>query len=391
MTAVSAAASVTQTDREAGNENTGDEVLIPATKLRGSPRKFTLQVGESRQVKLRMYPTASDDYIVPRVYNKRVAAATPDGLVTALAPGETIIRFETSTNQRLTVTVTVEAPDDDYRTKEIQLEDSYVKLKKGKSSQIYAFLYNKGKEAEFTYTSSNEKIAAVDKSGKVTAKGTGEAVIVVSSGDLTAQYYVSVYQTVYSGIDVSRWQEDIDWVKVAADGIDFAIIRASYGTGNTDSQFLKNVKGCENNNIKYGIYHYTYAETAAEAKTEAALFAALINDTNPDYPVVLDIEEDMYKSMSKKQVTEIIYSFCDELKETGITNIAIYSNSYFFMQYTQLDKLCADFDIWIASWGDAEKLDAYYDGKYSIWQYSSTGHVNGIKGEVDLNYSFKSY
>ncbi|MDR0946650.1 MAG: Ig-like domain-containing protein [Ruminococcus sp.] len=388
---VSVAALAAKTDAAAAIAAAGssdEEVTIPATRLRSSPQVMTLDIGETRQMSFLFTPKNSDDYLIPNSYNKNVAIADSDGLVTAVGPGHTTIRFKTSSRQKVSVDVTVNPPAASYASNGITLEDEFVKLRKGKTAQIYAFCYVDGKEADIKYISNDTKTATVDKDGLVTAVGTGETSVTITSGEYTAEYYVSVYSGVYKGVDVSSWQGKIDWSKVNDDGIDFAMIRSSYGTDNTDSRFYENVKGCEKNNIPYGIYHYTYAENIAEAETEALAMINIIKGTSPEYPIVLDIEESFYKSMSKTKVMNIIITFCNTLYRSGYKNLTIYSNTYFLTHHTNLEKLSANYGIWVASWGDEEKLTAFYDGEYNMWQYSSTGKVSGIDTDVDLNYSY---
>ena len=111
--------------------------------------------------------------------------------------------------------------------------------------------------------------------------------------------------------------------------------------------------------------------------------------TKPKQKVVLDIEEGFYKSMSRKEVTDIIVTFMEELEDAGYYAM-IYSNAKFFTDCVQMERL-TNYDIWVACWGDEERLISNYDYHYGMWQYSATGKVSGIDGDVDLNYAFKNY
>jgi GH25 family lysozyme M1 (1,4-beta-N-acetylmuramidase) len=103
---------------------------------------------------------------------------------------------------------------------------------------------------------------------------------------------------------------------------------------------------------------------------------------------VLDIEESFFASMSKKQISDIIDAFSETMSAHGYTT-TVYSNAYFFTNTADLRYIQSRYEIWVASWGDRERLNAYYDGKYRMWQYSSAGTVAGINGNVDLNYFYK--
>jgi GH25 family lysozyme M1 (1,4-beta-N-acetylmuramidase) len=288
------------------------------------------------------------------------------------------------------MTVTVRNPEniDDLFTDGIHLDDSYAKIRVGQKAEIIPRLHLLESPSSFTYKSENTKIATVDSRGEVTAVSPGDTIIQISSGDYTAKYYISVYKSIYKGIDVSRWQNDIDWAAVSNAGISFAMIRSSYGHSSSDARFYENVEGCIENNIAFGFYHYCYAKTPAEARTEAHNFLQMIASYSPDLPVVLDIEESFYGKMTKAEVMAIIDAFNGVLDSYGYET-AVYSYSNFLMKNVDVNKLGEKYPIWVASWGNSEKLNAYYDGKYFCWQYSSTGKVAGIDGDVDLNYLYR--
>ncbi|MBQ8435823.1 MAG: hypothetical protein IJX24_07440, partial [Oscillospiraceae bacterium] len=157
-----------------------------------------------------------------------------------------------------------------------------------------------------------------------------------------------------------------------------------------DEKLKVNVKGCEKYDIPYGFYHYTYARNVNESKKEAKFFLNTIKNYSPEYPVVLDIEESFYERMSKKQVTDIICTFVEELEAAGYYAM-IYSNAKFFEDNTVIERL-KDYDIWVACWGDEEKLESSYSYHYGMWQYTDDGEIPGIdENEVDLNYAYKNY
>ncbi|MFR1215246.1 MAG: GH25 family lysozyme, partial [Acutalibacteraceae bacterium] len=92
-------------------------------------------------------------------------------------------------------------------------------------------------------------------------------------------------------VDVSTFQQTIDWSQVKQDGIVGAMIRAGYGFGTVDNQYRANVTGCENNGIPYGMYHYSYATNIEDAKKEAEFFINNAKGTSPSYPLAMDVEE----------------------------------------------------------------------------------------------------
>jgi len=188
------------------------------------------------------------------------------------------------------------------------------------------------------------------------------------------------------GIDVSKWQGVIDWTKVKGSGmVDFAIIRATCGTTYTDPQLAANVQGCEANGIPYGFYHYTYATTVDEAKKEAEHFLSAIKSYKPSYPVFYDIEDPSIQNLGKTVLTDMAIAFGSAVEAAGYY-AGIYASKYWFssvLDYSRLKR----FDCWLAQYASAPT----WTGNYGIWQYSSTGQVNGISGNVDLNYCYRDY
>jgi GH25 family lysozyme M1 (1,4-beta-N-acetylmuramidase) len=197
------------------------------------------------------------------------------------------------------------------------------------------------------------------------------------------------------GIDVSEHQGTIDWEQVKAAGIEFAMIRVgyrTYGGGEIqfDDGFTENIAGAEAAGIQVGVYFFSQAVTADEAIEEADAVIDAIAPYNITYPVVYDWEliyEDNARTddMSVDVLADCCVSFCERIKAEGYTPM-IYQNKGTTLFKLDLPRL-TDYDFWLAEYGDEPTY--YYD--YQMWQYSSTGTVPGITGEVDLNISFKDY
>lgn len=194
------------------------------------------------------------------------------------------------------------------------------------------------------------------------------------------------------GIDVSKYQSYIDFNKVKNDGIEFVIIRASYGRNTTgyinkgvDEFFEQNYSNAKAAGLKVGAYHYTYARNVDQAREEAEFFLKRLSGKTFEYPVVLDIEDERYKTMSKSLVTDIAVTFLETLENAGYFAM-IYSYRYFFQEYIDDSRLKA-YAHWVAEW--SSKLN--YDANYGIWQYTSKGTVNGINTHVDRNVSYEDY
>lgn len=191
------------------------------------------------------------------------------------------------------------------------------------------------------------------------------------------------------GIDISSHQGIIDFNVVKGE-VDFVMIRSSYGFFHEDLMFRVNASGCEQNGIPYGFYHYSYAVNLEEAKREVDGMIALIADYKPTYPIVIDMEDsDGYKERngnpSNKMYVNICELFCSELEKAGYYAM-IYANLYWFKNKLNSSKLDR-FDKWLAQWGSKPT----YDKKFGMWQYSSTGTVAGVMGNVDEDVSYIDY
>lgn len=189
------------------------------------------------------------------------------------------------------------------------------------------------------------------------------------------------------GIDVSHWQGDIDFAKVKANGIDFVIIRAGYGklTSQKDKCFEQNYSRAKAAGLHVGVYWYSYASSAADAKKEAQACISVIKGKQFDYPVYFDIEEKSQLSKGKDFCSSLIKAFCDEMESDGY-----YAGFYTSASYAASvvsDDVRKRYAAWIAQW--ASKCT--YSGQYGLWQYSSDGSVNGISGRVDMDMSYVDY
>ncbi len=189
------------------------------------------------------------------------------------------------------------------------------------------------------------------------------------------------------GIDVSEYQGNIDWKKVKAAGIDFALIRSSIGP-RADLKLVKNAQGCEENGILYGFYHYLKAKTTTAAELEGEAFRDAVAGYNPKLPVFCDIEEAFQTALSAAEQMNLIDAFFGPVKESLSCRPGIYSFK------ANLEKLRAgatarmeSYAIWSAQWSSKDG----YAGEHDFWQYSQTGKVDGISAAVDLDVGYKDY
>ncbi len=191
------------------------------------------------------------------------------------------------------------------------------------------------------------------------------------------------------GIDVSAWQGKIDWAKVKQSGTEFAIIRVGFrgyekGDINIDKYFYTNMNGALANGIKVGVYFYSAAKNEKEAIDEAKFVEDKIEPYRNliTYPVVFDLEKinlDRLTGISGTQVTKNAIAFLDHIQNAGYTPM-FYTGIIHTRIAWHMDKL-EKYPIWLADYVDKTN----YQGKYDMWQYTSSGKVKGISGRVDLN------
>lgn len=189
------------------------------------------------------------------------------------------------------------------------------------------------------------------------------------------------------GIDVSKHQGVIDWAKVKAANIAFAMIRAGYGkvSSQKDSKFEENYKNAKAVGIPVGAYHYSYAKTVEDAKKEAQVFLSWIAGKQFEYPVVFDIEDASQANLGKQLISDIIRAFCSAVESAGYY-VSVYANKDWLLNRID-DDVKKKYDTWLAEWRE----EPTYTGNFGIHQYTSKGSVSGITGNVDMNKSTKDY
>ena len=200
-----------------------------------------------------------------------------------------------------------------------------------------------------------------------------------------------VFEQKKYGIDVSHWQNMIDYNSLKkSDSIDFMIIRAGQGTTIKDRQFERNYTETKKYGIPTGVYLFATAQNVEGAKLEANYLLDLLNGKKFELPVFYDVEAQA--NIDKNTITAMCNEFCKIIKNAGYKP-GIYASKYYFLDKIIPSKLPNDCAIWVASYGKnngAIPKDTYkYNGKYNIWQYTSTGKIAGIIGDVDYNVAYK--
>lgn len=189
------------------------------------------------------------------------------------------------------------------------------------------------------------------------------------------------------GIDVSKWQGKIDWAKVKAYGIQFAMLRSSFGWGekNKDVCFEENYANAKKAGVPIGAYHYSYAKTPEEAIKEADFCLSVLKGKTFEYPIAFDMEESSVAALGKEKVSAIADAFCSRMEANGCY-VMIYANLNWFQNYFT-EEIFKKYDIWLAQWSSKITLNR----TVGIWQTTSKGSVTGISGNVDLDIAYKDY
>lgn len=190
------------------------------------------------------------------------------------------------------------------------------------------------------------------------------------------------------GIDVSKWQGKIDWKAVAGSGVKFAMIRTAYGSTSgritIDPYFAENVRGAVAAGIRVGVYLYSYARTVYAARLEAQNLVAALAASKEliTYPVAYDLEDASQQSLGRVRNGEMVRAFCDVVRGAGYQPI-LYANKSWIDNHIDVPD---DVSVWLARWGVSDP-----GMPCQMWQYSDSGRVAGIKGNVDLNISYVDY
>ncbi len=197
----------------------------------------------------------------------------------------------------------------------------------------------------------------------------------------------------FKGIDVSAHQGRIDWEKVKNSGIQFAILRLGIGSdiaSQDDAFFEANVQGCESIGLPWGAYLYSYALNLEDTRSEVQHALRLLNGERPEYPVFFDMEDaDGYKAKHGMPSNQGLVDICKTFL-LGIEDAGYYASLYASLSWlnNQLNSHELDrFDKWVAQWNTS----CAYKKPYGIWQYTDSGKVDGISGNVDMNIAYTNY
>lgn len=194
------------------------------------------------------------------------------------------------------------------------------------------------------------------------------------------------------GIDVSKWNGDIDWYRVKDSGVEFAIIRAGYrgsvtGSIVVDPYFEYNMHAAQAAGVSAGIYFFTQAVNEVEAVEEASAVIELIKEYEIDYPVYIDTEgaggNGRADGIDSETRTSVCEAFCRTIQNAGY-RAGVYASRNWYNHNLDMERLDR-YQIWLAEYRSVP----LYEGYYNMWQYTSKGKIDGISGNVDLNISYE--
>ena len=192
----------------------------------------------------------------------------------------------------------------------------------------------------------------------------------------------------YKGIDVSHFQGNIDWNKVKGN-IDFAILRLGWiGNNNNhtlDTKFETYYNACKSTGIPIGIYVYNYCNSEDTVKSGAEWTVNQLKDKGIDLPIYIDMEDRSIENLGKDKLTSICIAFNTVIENAGYW-AGVYANLNWYTNYLNKDTIKARYTTWVAHYGISQDR---YVGQYDMLQYSDTGKISGISGNVDMDIMYR--
>ena len=206
--------------------------------------------------------------------------------------------------------------------------------------------------------------------------------LVVPMIPMKADAAVTGGQAIAMGIDVSKWQGNVNWAAVRSSGVQFAFIKAYSAKSGVDPYFAQNIVNANAQGIRTGVYVYSYATSVEAAVNEANAVLSVIQNYPVSYPVAIDIEDSSQKGLSPDQLAAIANAFCATIENAGYYPM-VYANKSWFN--TRIGAVA--YDKWVAQYSNA----CDYGQVPCIWQASCTASIPGVGGQVDLDYLYKDY
>lgn len=391
---------------------TKEITINPAASLTLSLDKtsdVSVQVGKTVTLKATVTNHQKDNGVTWVSSDEKIAKVDANGVITGVAVGSVKITATTkekdiSCDKQVSASCTVTVTNNASLDKTTKLKDKngkqvYIKNSDGKYVEaVYADYFTAkefylAKEPQYIYTgwqTLNGKTYYYDKNGKAV---TGAQIIqgVTYNFGSDGSIQTNVNGTTF-GIDVSKWNGNIDWNAVKSSGVDYVIIRCGYRGSSSgalieDTHFKQNIKGAQAAGLKVGVYFFSQAVNEVEAVKEASFAISLAKDYKLTYPIFIDTEPSGGRAdkLDVATRTAVVKAFCQTVENSGY-KAGIYASKTWFEKKLTTSEL-SKYKIWLAHYAATPT----YTGKIDLWQYSCKGKINGIKGSVDLNYSYLGY
>lgn len=384
---------------ESEGELTVNAAGVEAIRL--EPATISCKVGEKKTIKATV-TTAGNKAVTWKSDNesviKIVESKDDSCVIEALKAGKATITATSkeNTDKSAKAEVTVELKDGTAPLKDKNGNQLYYKsgseYKEATAADYYKYdvFYRKKDTNQYLYTgwqTIDGKRYYFDKNG---IPVTGEQIIQGMKYSFQSDGSLKVNGTM--GIDISKHNGTINWSAVKNAGVNYVILRCGYRGSATgvlveDEKFRSNIQGAQAAGLKVGIYFFSQAVNEREAIEEASLAISLIRNYKITYPVYIDVEAANGRAdgLDAGTRTQIVKAFCETIRSSGYT-AGVYANKTWLSSKINVGSL-GSYKIWLAQYAATPT----YSGRYEMWQYSSTGKIAGISGNVDLNISYMSY
>ena len=371
---------------------TGISVKVTVKAKEGEPVPMSvtkLKLIEGKSVKISAKDTKLSIWLESD--NSNIAAISDKTTITGKAAGDTKVRVKADGYAENVIEVKVVSKDTILKDKdgnEIWVLKSDGDYYKATYEDYYTrdrfYIRTAAKSYKYTgWQTIDGKTYFFDKNGNYV---TGEQVIQGAKYSFGADGVLAKAPGAM-GIDVSKWNGNIDWNAVKNSGVQFVIIRCGYrgssaGALIEDSKFKSNIKGAQAAGLKVGVYFFTQAVNEVEAVEEASMVINLVKGYTLSFPVYLDVEGSNGRgdSISASQRTANIKAFCGTIANAGY-KAGVYANKTWFTSMINTSQI-TNYKIWLAQYAQAV---TYTGSRYDMWQYTSKGRVTGISGNVDMN------
>lgn len=397
---------VNETEKESETETETEQPVLSITLDR--TKEVYIEVGKNTTLVATVKNYKEDSGVTWTTSDKKIATVDEKGVVTGVAAGKVTITAVTKekgeddkpAKAECIVTVNSSASTDmTSKLKDKNGNQMYIKDNEGNYKEaVFADYFTAQEfyiktEGQYRYTgwqTINGKTYYYDKNGTPV---TGTQIIQGVTYNFGADGAIAT--TVNGskfGIDISRHNGNIDWNAVKASGVDYVIIRCGYRGSATgvlieDENFKKNIRNATAAGLKVGIYVFSQAINEVEAVKEASLAVSLAKGYNLTYPIFIDTESSGGRAdkIDVATRTAVVNAFCQTVASAGYQP-GIYASKSWFETKLNMGAI-GNYKIWLAQYSAAPT----YKGRYDMWQYTSKGKISGIKGNVDLNYSYLGY